>query len=149
MFAGQVHGESSWNCDAKSPYAEGCAQFTTDTAEWASSKWADLDPPMVRSPGWAFKAMVRYMVWICDRVPPMVDECERWATCLSGYNGGPGWMRRDWELSGQDDKWFLGVELYSNRSWQAFSENRRYPRRIMYDLQPIYLGWGGLPVCLD
>ena len=30
LFAAQVHQESSWNCAAESPYAQGCAQFTPE-----------------------------------------------------------------------------------------------------------------------
>jgi soluble lytic murein transglycosylase-like protein len=41
-FAGQVHQESGWKPDARSPYAGGLAQFTPATAEWIGGVFPDL-----------------------------------------------------------------------------------------------------------
>ncbi len=41
-FAAQIHQESAWRPDARSPYAHGLAQFTPATADWIG----DLDPAL-------------------------------------------------------------------------------------------------------
>lgn len=43
--------------------------------------------------------------------------------------------------------WWGNVELHSARSAAAFKENRGYPRRILYVLQPLYASWGTMIPC--
>ncbi|MGH7948035.1 MAG: transglycosylase SLT domain-containing protein, partial [Candidatus Binataceae bacterium] len=56
-FAAQVHQESGWHEDARSPFAGGLAQFTPDTAQWISRRYNDelreADP---FNPSWALRA---------------------------------------------------------------------------------------------
>lgn len=157
LFAAQIHQESSWRSTAKSPYAEGLAQFTAPTAEWITQIYPDLGSAAPYSPGWAMRALLRYNRHIGDRVKPWyardIPECDRWAFTLSGYNGGPGWIARDRrqaEAAGAcPDLWFNQVEHFSVRSKSAFKENRHYPRRILLELTPLYAaaGWQGVPPC--
>lgn len=68
---------------------------------------------------------------------------------LSAYNGGLGWVNRDKRLVPNPEAWFCGVETKSNRADWAFKENRNYPRRILLELEPLYVGdnWPGATVC--
>lgn len=157
LFAAQIHQESSWRSDAKSPYAEGLTQFTPATAKWISEIYPDLGNATPYSPGWAMRAMVRYDLHILARVKPWhardIPECDKWAFTLSGYNGGPGWITRDRrqaESAGHcPDVWWGSVENHSTRSASAFKENRHYPHRILFELEPRYIaaGWPGVSTC--
>ncbi|MEX0732861.1 MAG: transglycosylase SLT domain-containing protein [Aquisalimonadaceae bacterium] len=174
LFAAQIHQESAWRPDARSPYAYGLAQFTPDTAAWIVEAYPDLyttreaeaapggeNPAGVGaapySPTWAMRAMLRYNKHLLDRVKPWyardVPRCDRWAFALAGYNGGPGWLPRDRRLAyagGADpDLWWGHVEHYTARADWAREENRGYPRRILWDLEPRYLqaGWHGRQTC--
>jgi membrane-bound lytic murein transglycosylase MltF len=144
-FAAQVHQESAWRPDAKSPYAGGLAQFTPDTAEWIGGVYPELAERNPFNPAWALRALVRYDLHLYDRIAA-VDECNRWAFTLSAYNGGLGWVNRDKVLAranGYDpDIWWNSVEMFSKRAGWAMRENRDYPRRILLQHQPKYLGWG-------
>lgn len=81
------------------------------------------------------------------------SECDRWAFVLSAYNGGLTWLRRDQQrasANGADRaRWFGHTELHTSRAGWARDENRRYVRRILLTLEPIYIGagWYGVPVC--
>ncbi|EBN9665178.1 lytic transglycosylase domain-containing protein, partial [Salmonella enterica] len=98
-------------------------------------------------PGWAIRALVSYDRWLWQRVT-VPDGCERMAMTLSAYNGGLGWVNRDRRLArtrGLDDvRWFGSVEtVNAGRSADSWRENRRYPQRILHELAPRYLTWGG------
>jgi membrane-bound lytic murein transglycosylase MltF len=157
LFAAQIHQESSWRSDAKSPYAVGLTQFTPATAKWISEIYSDLGDATPYSPVWAMRAMVRYDRHIVERVKPWhardIPECDKWAFALSGYNGGPGWITRDRrqaENAGHcPDVWWGSVESFSTRSASAFKENRHYVNRILNDLEPRYIaaGWPGASTC--
>jgi soluble lytic murein transglycosylase-like protein len=69
-FGAQIHQESGWNPDARSPYAFGLAQFTPDTAAWIGSIDAELAHGDAGNPVWALRALVRYDRWLWDRAPP-------------------------------------------------------------------------------
>jgi soluble lytic murein transglycosylase-like protein len=146
VFAAQVHQESGWRPDARSAFASGLAQFTPATAEWISRRYADeLGENRPLNPAWALRALVRYDRYLWEPIAA-ADDCERMAMALSAYNGGPGGLNRDVRLAiagGADGgRWFGHVERFSNRARWAFEENRGYPRRILLEIQPRYLGWG-------
>ncbi|MCH8500168.1 MAG: transglycosylase SLT domain-containing protein [Marinobacter sp.] len=157
LFAAQIHQESSWRTHARSPYAEGLAQFTPDTATWISEIYPDLGAAAPYSPGWAIRAMLRYNRHLLSRVKPWyardVPACDRWAFALSAYNGGPGWLPRDRRLAeaaGADpDRWWGHVEYHTARADWARRENRHYPHRILFELEPRYrtAGWAGAAPC--
>lgn len=146
VFAAQVHQESAWRPDARSKFADGMAQFTPATARWISERFPEeLGSNEPFNPAWTLRALVRYDRYLWDLVDG-ADDCERWAMVLSAYNGGLGNLRRDVQLAlsaGADGRrWFGHVEHHSRRARWAFEENRGYPRRILLELQPRYLGWG-------
>jgi soluble lytic murein transglycosylase-like protein len=136
-FAAQIHQESGWRPDARSPYAHGLAQFTPDTAEWIGG----LDPALAGgdtgNPVWALRALVRYDAWLLARVPGASNAapCTRMALALRAYNGGLGYVQRE-ARSGKPCEAF--------RSLANCRENRDYPQRILTRLEPIYVraGWG-------
>lgn len=148
-FAAQIHQESAWRPDARSPYAHGLAQFTPATADWIG----DLDPALAvadtGNPVWALRALVRYDAWLYARVPAPralhagdaasragnAPPCGRMALALRAYNGGLGWLRKE-AATGRPCEAF--------RSAANCRENLGYPQRILTRLEPIYVraGWG-------
>jgi len=147
-FAAQVHQESRWNPNAKSPVgAAGLAQFMPSTSEWFSTLYPEIGSNSPYSPGWALRAIVLYDRWIYDRVRA-ADECQAAAMMDSGYNGGLGWVQKDQRLAsamGADPAiWFDQVENYTRRADWARRENRQYVRLILLRWEPLYVaaGWG-------
>ncbi|EAS1642583.1 lytic transglycosylase domain-containing protein [Salmonella enterica] len=147
-FAAQLHQESGWNPVARSPVgAQGLAQFMPLTAAWISGLMPHLAAREPYNPGWAIRALVSYDRWLWQRVSAS-DNCERMAMVLSGYNGGLGWVQRDKRLAMQQGldstRWFGHVAtVNSGRSAANWHENRHYPQRILRELAPRYLTWGG------
>lgn len=147
VMAAQVHQESGWRADAKSKFASGLTQFTRQTADWISEKYADeLGDNEPLNPSWALRAMARYDKFLYDRQRTAVTDCDRWAFTLSAYNGGEGWVNRDRALAQRNgampNRWWGHVEKHSPRAAWAFKENRDYPRRILLQRQPPYRAWG-------
>lgn len=132
-FAAQIHQESGWRPDARSPYAHGLAQFTPATADWIG----ELDPALADAatgnPVWALRALVTYDKWLHDRVAG--QPCPRMHLTLRAYNGGLGYIRKE-VASGKPCRAF--------RAEWACRENLDYPIRILRDLEPRYVmaGWG-------
>ena len=148
-FAAQIHQESRWRADARSPVgALGMAQFMPATARWIGGMDGELANRDPFSPTWALRALVVYDKWLYDRVRGDTP-CERMAFALAAYNGGLGWVWRDQKLataSGADNgRWFGHVERFNaGRSAAAYRENRDYPRVILRAHEPRYIaaGWG-------
>jgi soluble lytic murein transglycosylase-like protein len=152
-LAAQIHQESGWRPDARSPFAEGLTQFTPATAEWIAGLFPrTLAPADTWDPAWSIRAMVTYNAWLLARVRGATD-CDRWAKALAAYNGGLGWIARDERLAvsrGADAaRWFGHVEHHTARAAWAAKENRGYPRRILLVLEPAYIraGWPGSAAC--
>lgn len=155
-FAAQIHQESAWRPDARSPYAHGLAQFTPATADWIGSLDHALAGADTGNPVWALRALVRYDRWLWGRsfVATAATPCDRMAFALAGYNGGVGYVLREQKLAMAaglaPDRWWQNVErtcVPSRAAW-ACRENRDYPRRILTRLEPIYVGAGWGPgVC--
>ena len=152
-FAAQLHQESGWRPDAVSPVgAQGLAQFMPATADWISQLMPGLNSREPFNPAWAIRALVSYDRWLWQRVSA-TDSCERMAMALSGYNGGLGWVQRDKRLASQQGldstRWFGHVAtVNAGRSTANWRENRHYPQRILHELAPRYLTWGG-GSCVD
>ncbi|WP_225087451.1 transglycosylase SLT domain-containing protein [Pectobacterium colocasium] len=147
-FAAQLHQESGWNPRAVSPVgAQGLAQFMPATATWISDIMPELKANQPFNPAWSIRALTRYDRWIWQRVNA-ADDCQRMAMTLSGYNGGLGWVQRDQKLAAQRgldrQRWFGHVAtVNAGRSAANWRENRHYPQRILQELAPRYLTWGG------
>ncbi len=147
-FAAQLHQESGWRPDAVSPVgAQGLAQFMPATADWISQLMPGLKSREPFNPAWAIRALVSYDRWLWERVSA-ANNCERMAMALSGYNGGLGWVQRDKRLASQKGldsaRWFGHVAtVNAGRSAASWRENRHYPQRILRELAPRYLRWGG------
>ncbi|MDF7669867.1 transglycosylase SLT domain-containing protein [Orbaceae bacterium ESL0721] len=157
LFAAQIHQESRWKTDAKSPVgAQGLAQFMPATAKWI----ADTYPKMLGSnqpynPSWALRALVQYDDWLYQRINNTATTCDRWAFTLSAYNGGLGWVNRDRNRTAREQKdmthyWGVVENINDGRKPINFKENRDYPIKIIYQHQPFYIAenWG-LGVCND
>ena len=148
-FGAQIHQESGWREDARSPVgAQGLTQFMPKTATW----WAEMrpasGPAAPWNPGWALRSLAGYDRWLWERVRAGGD-CNRLAMALSGYDGGLGWVKRDAALAerlGLDPlTWWDNVEtVNAGRSASNKRENQRYPERILRTLESLYeaAGWG-------
>ncbi|RNM02037.1 transglycosylase SLT domain-containing protein, partial [Dickeya undicola] len=152
-FAAQLHQESGWNPHAVSPVgARGLAQFMPSTSEWISNAIPALAANQPFNPAWAIRALTSYDRWLWQRISA-ANSCERMAMTLSGYNGGLGWVQRDQKLAAQrgldSQRWFGQVAtVNAGRHAAAWRENRHYPQRILLELAPRYLAWGGRS-CVD
>ncbi|WP_416310222.1 transglycosylase SLT domain-containing protein [Pseudomonas guariconensis] len=149
-FAAQVHQESRWRFNAKSPVgAQGLGQVMPSTAVWLAQLFPDtLGNVEPYNPAWSLMALVSYDRWLANRIKGR-NACERHAMVLSSYNGGLGWLIRDRKLAsakGADPLvWFGSIERFNaGRSAAAFRENRGYPRLILktHEAQYIADGWG-------
>lgn len=150
VLAGQIHQESAWREDARSPYAAGLAQFTPDTVDTMQRAYAELGgihrSRAALDPRWALLALCRYDKQLLGMFSAR-SEADRWAFALAAYNGGPGWIIRDRakaKVQGLDHLvWFGQVEaVNAGRAPQFFRENRDYPRRILLKHQALYRSWG-------
>lgn len=149
-FAAQVHQESRWRFNAKSPVgAQGLGQVMPSTAVWLAELFPDtLGNVEPYNPTWSLMALVSYDRWLADRIKGR-NACERHAMVLSSYNGGLGWLIRDRKLASANGAdplvWFGSIERFNaGRSVAAFRENRGYPRLILknFEAQYIAAGWG-------
>lgn len=152
VMAAQVHQESGWRPDARSPYAHGLAQFTPATADWIGGLDPLLSGADTGNPVWALRALARYDRWLYDRIPAASNaegECDRWWAVLRGYNGGLGHWRNEARLAAPArDR--VSVDAQCGRASRHVShcrENLAYPRLILLKHQPRYLRWGPGVAC--
>ncbi|WP_081299636.1 transglycosylase SLT domain-containing protein [Gilliamella sp. wkB112] len=157
LFAAQIHQESRWKVNAKSPVgAQGLAQFMPATADWISGAYPKtLGSNEPYNPSWALRALVQYDYWLYQRVNEAASDCDHWGFVLSAYNGGLGWVNRDRQRAKRDYQdathyWGVVENINGGRKSINFKENRDYPIRIIYRWQPVYIAenWG-LGVCDD
>lgn len=151
--AAQIHQESRWQADARSPFAEGLAQFVPRTAAWIPEICPEVGEPDPWDPYWSIRAAVCFDHWLWQRAEA-ATPCDRWAFVLSDYNGGRSWRVREQALAAAAEldrqRWFDHVETQRARSLDAWRENRGYVRRILTVLEPAYVaaGWPGGSVCV-
>lgn len=146
----QVAQESGFNRLAKSRTgALGSRQFMPATWAWAApavglpADAKPTDPEAAERAGWW------YMRHLYDRAKYQ-RECDRWGAALSAYNGGSGWeqKRRGRAPDPQD---FWGSVRFINPGIAPANqrENEEYPYRIVYRLQPRFIGIGDQKVCIS
>lgn len=163
-IAAQLHTESRWREDARSPVgAVGIGQFMPptagDMAKFFASECAPADP---LNAAWSIRCAILYDRSLISAVRPFVPVgqaattgaagllqlgvCTQWAFGFSSYNGGGGYLNRDRKLAaanGADpNRWHRAVALWSTRKPAAFRENRDYIVRIMRDTEPAYIAAG-------
>lgn len=147
MFAAQIHQESTWNQDAKSPFASGLAQFTPATAEWISGVYPSLGPAQPLNPQWAMRAMLAYDHRLYEGVTRFKNECHRWGFGLSDYNGGSGRRLARQAKSRDPADYFATRFINPGISGANQRENQDYPMRILFRWQPVYAPWGPTVFC--
>ena len=142
-FAAQVHQESRWQLDARSPVgAVGLAQFMPTTSNWIGGLYPGLNERSPTNPTWSLRALVTYDKWLADHIQAD-DECQDMAFALSAYNGGLGWVYKRQKLS-QQPGLCLGSTCTINPGITPASqrENQHYPEVILLKYEPLYLIWG-------
>lgn len=149
-MAAQIHQESAWRPDAKSPVgALGLTQFMPGTADWISGLYPkELGDNQPMNPGWAIRAMVYYNYWLFKRVPEGPTLCDKWWFTLRSYNGGLGHLRKEAKLSTSLARESVDAQCgKASRSRVHCNENLGYPRRILITHQPRYRAWGQIVEC--
>lgn len=138
-FSAQIHQESRFRADARSPVgAFGIAQFMPATASWIAGAYPDELHGDKASPEWGILALVRYDRFLWQRTSG-VDDCERMAFVLSGYNGGERWVRKRKSMSPQPEVClFATCTINPGIKPSNQHENEGYPRRILITLEPLY-----------
>ena len=142
-FAAQIHQESRWRADARSPVgAQGLAQFMPATAQWIGGVYGDLGERAPMNPAWAIRGLVTYDKWLADRITADTP-CEEMAFVLAAYNGGLGWVYKRQKLSPQPGV-CMGATCTINPGVSAASqrENQHYPEVILRKYEPLYQAWG-------
>lgn len=142
-FAAQIHQESRWREDARSPVgAVGLAQFMPATSNWIGGLYASLGDRAPTNPTWAIRALVTYDKWLADRVKS-VNGCEQMAFALSAYNGGLGWVYKRQKLSPEPGRCFGATcDINPGVTPASQRENAHYPEVILRRYEPLYAGWG-------
>lgn len=142
-FAAQVHQESGWRTDARSPYASGLAQFTPSTADWIGEIFPEeLGERQPLNPSWALRALARYDLYLWKRVSVHDSPCDRMAFALSGYNGGEGWRKKRQQRSTASGSFRVTGKINPGIQPDNQRENEDYPLRILIYWQPVYAPWG-------
>jgi soluble lytic murein transglycosylase-like protein len=143
-FAGQVHQESAWRADARSHVgAVGLAQFMPSTSQWISGLYrGELGANEPLNPAWALRALVRYDLWLYERVRVAHSPCDRFLFALSAYNGGLGWVNRRQARSPDPGDYGVTSEINPGIHPANQRENAEYPVRIVFRWQSLYLTWG-------
>lgn len=142
-FAAQVHQESRWREDARSPVgAQGLAQFMPSTATWIGGIYPGLADRAPANPTWALRALVSYDQWLAQRIKAE-SPCEQMAFALSAYNGGLGWVYKRQKLSATPAR-CMGATCEINPGITPASqrENAHYPKVILTKFEPMYQAWG-------
>ena len=132
QYEAQVWQESAWRQFAESKYARGPTQFSPDTqSDWYPRTTPSCEDVHWAEPNCAFRAQILYMT-VLRR--PYKTSPDAWPLAQAGYNGGPGWIRRERRLCaaipGCDPRrWWGHVEKYCHpkRAARFCEENRNYP----------------------
>lgn len=153
---GQVHQESRWKADARSPVgASGLGQFMPATAEWIHGMLpADIRAACpVKSgcpndPGWAIAALARFDYWLWSRSTWTATSEDRWGASLAGYNAGAGWVSRERAACaarpGCDaSRWFGHIDTVCLRAPVNCRETTHYADVILHRWAPLYDTWLG------
>ena len=153
LLAAQIHQESRWNPTARSAFACGLSQFTPDTASWISDKYkVNVGPGDCTNPAWSLRAQSAYMRYLqTQKIAEGRTACDNWRFTLWGYNGGPGWVKRDKEKARLAARDWLSASVVSSfnagRAEAFFKENRGYDVAILARWQRLYSTWGVVQVC--
>lgn len=148
-FAAQIHQESGWRANVTAwDNGRGLAQFMDSTAGWLVKRYPALGKPDPYNPAWAMRAMVIYDRHLFRQVQGL-DDCQRMAAALKGYNAGVGYVLRAQAASPQPSVWFGVTEnIPTRQSSKNFEYSRRYPHLIIEKHQPRYVAAGfGKGVC--
>lgn len=143
LFAAQIEQESAWRPGITAwDNGRGLAQFMDPTTELIVRLYPEIGKPAPYSPAWAIPALIRYDIWIYQRVKGDT-ECHRWAAALKGYNAGLGYVQQAQKKSPDPGIWFDLTEFIpTKQSFKNFEYSRMYPHWILFKRQSNYIGWG-------
>lgn len=144
-FAAQIHQESGWRPGAVSHVgAAGLSQFMPGTSQWIAGVDPALKANQPFNPSWAMRALVTYDLYLYERTPKTYAQRDRMWVALRAYNGGLGHWQAEARNAASADRAAIDAACGSARRHRSHcAENLGYPRRILVDLQPRYVAWGG------
>lgn len=144
-FAAQIHQESGWRPGAVSHVgAAGLAQFMPGTSLWIAGVDPALKANQPFNPSWAMRALVTYDLYLYERTPKTYVQRDRMWVALRAYNGGLGHWQAEARNATGPDRVAVDAACGSARRHRSHcAENLGYPRRILVELQPRYVTWGG------
>lgn len=147
VFAAQIHQESSWRAGVTAwDNGRGLAQFMDATADVIVKNYPELGAPDPYNPRWAIRALVRYDMWLLERVQGYTP-CHKWGAALKSYNGGLTYVQRAQKRSPEPNIWFGLTEfIKTGQSDKNFEYSRTYPHKVLFKHQHIYASWGPM-VC--
>jgi soluble lytic murein transglycosylase-like protein len=147
-LAAQIQQESGWKCSVVSwAGAQGCAQFMPGTAADMARRFPQFCAPADPfDPEWAFTCRDLYLRSLINEMRDRsMDECSNWAFGFKAYNGGLGWVRRDYAVAitagANASDWRVTNQYNAGRKASAWKENTEYPIRI-FKLMYQYESWG-------
>lgn len=143
MYAAQIEQESGWRTGITAwDGGKGLAQFMDGTAGDIARLYPAIGKPAPMNPAWAIQALVRYDTRLQGQVKG-VDDCNRRAAALKGYNAGLGYVMQAQNKSAQPGQWWSVTEhVKTKQNPKNFEYSRQYPRWIIFKRQPNYKGWG-------
>lgn len=147
VFAAQIQQESSWRAGVTAwDNGRGLAQFMDATAAVIVANFPELGAADPYNPRWAIRALVRYDLWLLERVKG-VSECHKWGAALKSYNGGLTYVQRAQQRSTSPGLWFGTTEwIKTGQSDKNFEYSRTYPHKVLFKHQHNYVEWGRM-VC--
>ena len=143
MYAAQIEQESGWRPGITAwDNGRGLAQFMDGTTSTIVALYPDLGKGDPYNPTWAIRALIRYDLWLSDRVLGN-NPCQRRAAALKAYNAGLGYVKQAQKSSAHPGQWFENTEYVQTRqSPKNFEYSRQYPRWVIFKRQPKYELWG-------
>ena len=132
QYEAQVQQESGCLQYAESKYAQGPTQFTPDTrSDWYPRTTPSCEDAHWSEPNCAFRAQILYMTVLRRSYATSPDA---WPLAQAGYNGGPGWIKRERRLCAATPGcnprlWWGHIEKHCHpkRAARFCKQNRDYP----------------------
>lgn len=151
LIGAQIHQESRWNPNAKSPAgATGLMQIMPATSAWLSKTVPDLGKAAPYDPRWSLAAGIEYDRQLFIQIKAYDSLCDRWGLALLSYNRGIGHITKQQRSASKPGNW-REVARRCYGSAANCRESNGYPESILNRWLPMYLGagWEGERICLD